>query len=139
MTAGLEAASAEEYLYATLHGDATLAALVPNGIWNTQADEDTPYPIVVFQLMSALDTSAVGANRIWTDMVYLVKAIGQTADPGALDPIAARIDALLHRASGSASDGTVWAIVREQVIRMPENVAGRFYRHSGGMYRIYAS
>lgn len=130
--------AAEEWLVTTL-ADATLAGLVPSGVWNMQAPENTAYPLIVFQMMAGNDYAAVGANRIWTNLVYMVKVIGETADFSTLSAAAARIDALLHRASGNATDGTIWSCVREQTIRLPDAIAGRQYRQAGGLYRIYAS
>lgn len=139
MTAGLEPAAVEEWLAGVLNGDAALLALVPSGAFNTQPPEDQPYPFILYQFMSGLDYAAVGAERIWTNMLFLVKVIGETASYSALNQAVARIDALLHRASGSATDGTVWSCTREQAIRLPDDVANRQYRQAGGLYRIYAS
>lgn len=137
MTAGLEAASADEFVYSTLHGDSTLMGLV-GGIWNTQADQGATYPLVVYQFQSGTDLMVVDAVRIWTNMMYLVKVIGQTADYAALNPALARIDTLLHRTSGAVADGTIWACVRETAFRLPETISGKQYRSSGAQYRIYA-
>lgn len=139
MTAGLEAPAAEEWLYATLHGDATLMALV-HGVWpGGEAPQGTAYPFVTFQQMAANDYAAVGAFRIWTNMLYLVKVVGETPDFASLNTAVARIDTLLHRGSGTAADGTVWSCVREQVIRLPETVQGKQYRTAGALYRLYAT
>lgn len=139
MTAGLESVAAEEWLESTLAGDATLTGLVEGGVWNTQAAQGTAYPLIVFQQMAGYDYAAVGANRIWTNLVYMVKVINETADFSTLSAAVARIDALLHRSSGIATDGTIWSCVREQTIRLPDAIAGRQYRQAGGLYRIYAS
>lgn len=143
MSSGFEQAAAEEWLYATLTGDATLVALLPGGatagISNTAAREGTPYPFVVYQLMSGIDYAAVGAFRIWSNLVYLVKAVGELDHVAALPAITARIDALLQRGSGVATDGIISSCVREQVIRIPETIAGKQFVHSGGLYRLYAS
>jgi hypothetical protein len=139
MSAGMEAEAAEEFLYSRLANDVTLSGLV-NGVFVNIAPQPTIYPLVIIQEMSGIDYAAVGAYRVWTNFVYLVKVIGQTASNGDLKAAVARIDALLHRASGAAGDGTIWACVREQVIRMPEYApGGQQYRHSGAMYRVYAS
>lgn len=142
MTAGLEASTAEDFLYSTLSGDATLMALLSGGIWNTEAKQNRPdpkYPLLLFQYMSGLDYAAVGAYRIWTNMIYMVKVVSDGADFGAMNAAVARIDQLLHRASGAAADGTVWSCTREQVIRLPDGVAGSSFRQSGALWRIYAS
>lgn len=136
---GLESATAEEFLDATLNGDATLTTLVPSGAFNTQPPEGTPYPIVTYQFVSSVDYAAVGAYRIWANMLYLIKVIGDTANFADLNAAFARIDALLQRASGTATDGTVWSCVREQVIRQPDFIAGRQYAVTGALWRIYAT
>jgi Protein of unknown function (DUF3168) len=139
VSAGLEAEACEEFLYSRLANDATLATLV-NGVFVNLAPQPTAYPLVVMQEMSGIDYAAVGSFRIWTNFMYLVKVIGQTASYGDLKAAVARIDALLHRASGPAGDGTIWACIREQVIRMPEYApGGQQFRHSGAMYRVFAS
>lgn len=139
MTAGLEVAAVDEWLDATLNNDATLAGLVPGGIWNTQPKANTAYPLGIFQFMSGVPHAAVGAYRIWVNMVYLVKVIGETADSATLNAAVARIDALLQRGSGTAADGTIWSCVCETMIRFPEAIEGRQYRHSGATYRLYAT
>lgn len=139
MSAGLEVEAAEEWLYDTLHGDATLMAEVVDVYGGGAGPEGTAYPFATFQMMSGIDLMVVGAFRVWTELVYQVKIVGETADFQDLKTAVARIDALLHRASGSSADGTLWACVREQTIRMPEVVEGKQYRHSGALYRLYAT
>lgn len=139
MSAGLEASAAEQYLYNTLHGDATLMALI-HDVWpGGSAPQGTAFPFVTFQFMSGIDYAAVGAIRIWSNMLWLVKAVGETANFADLNAIVARIDTLLHRTSGTPADGTVWSCTREQTINLPESVQGKQYRHSGALYRLYAS
>lgn len=140
MSAGLEPDVAEEFIYGLLNGDATLTGLLAGGIKpGGSAPQGTPYPFVTYQMMSSIDLMVVDAIRIWTNLVYLVKVVGESADYQTLRAVVARIDALLHRASGTATDGTIWACVREQSIRMPEVVSGKQFRHDGGLYRLYAT
>lgn len=135
---GREADVADEFLYNTLHGDAALMGLVTN-VYNSEGTQGIViYPAVIFQFMSAVDYAAVGAARIWADMIYLVKVVGETADYAVLGPAVARIDTLLHRASGTVADGTVWSCTREQPFRMPDSLASKQYRHAGATYRIRA-
>lgn len=136
-------AAAREWLFGTLTADATLVAMLPggatSGINNQQAEQGTAHPIVIYQFMSGVDYAAVGAFRIWTNMIWLIKAVGDTANVASLDAIVARIDTLLHRASGTPASGTVWSCTRESTIEYPEDVSGRQFRHSGATYRLYAS
>lgn len=135
---GREADAADEFIFTTLHGDATLMGLVTD-VYNSEGTQGVAiFPAVIFQFMSAVDYAAVGAARIWADMIYLVKVVGETADYAVLGPAVARIDTLLHRASGTVTDGTVWSCTREQPFRMVDNVASKQYRHAGATYRILA-
>lgn len=139
MTAGLEIDAAEEFIYATLRGDAALLGLVTD-IFNSQAPQGAAYPFAVFQAMSGTDLMVVDSIRVWTGLQFLVKIIGQTSDYGDLRAAVARVDAVLHRVGGTVADGTVWSCVREQTIRMTEaGPGGEQYRHAGGMYRLLAS
>jgi hypothetical protein len=139
MTAGAESAAADDFLYGLLTADGTLTGLVGGRVFNTEAPQPAQYPLVVFQFMSGIDMAAVGAFRIWTNMMYLVKVVGQTMVYSDLGAAVARIDQLLHRTSGTVADGTVWTCTREQVIRVPESISGKPFRHAGGLYRVCAS
>lgn len=135
--AGLEAAAAGEFLYSALHGDATLMTLVGD-IWEDEPPQGATYPLIVYQFMSGIDLMVIGANRVWSNMIWLVKAVGQTANYGDLNAVVARIDTLLHRGSGVVADGTIWVCIREQTVRLPEDVLGKPYRSVGAQYRINA-
>ncbi len=136
---GLEVDACEEFIYNTLHGDATLLGLVTD-VYNTLAPQSTAYPFVVFQEMSGNDLMVTGAIRVWTGMQFIVKVVGQTADYGDIKAAVARVDTLLHRGSGTPADGTVWSCVREQTVRLVETgPGGQAYRHGGGIYRLLAS
>jgi hypothetical protein len=139
VTAGAEPAAADDFLYGLLTADATLTGLVGVRVYNTEAPQPAQYPFVLYQFMSGIDMAAVGALRIWTDMLYLVKVVGQTLTYSDLSTAVARIDQLLHRTSGTVADGTVWTCTREQVIRMPETISGKPFRHAGALYRVCAS
>jgi hypothetical protein len=137
-------AAARQWLFNTLTADATLTALLPggaaNGINHQRSAPGAPYPFVIYQFMSGTDYAAVGAYRIWTNMIWLVKAVGASADPTALDAIVARIDTVLQRGSGTPASGTVWSCDRQSVIDYVEEVANTVpYSHLGATYRIYAT
>jgi hypothetical protein len=139
MAAGTEADACEQLLYSTLTGDSTLNGLV-NGVFMGIAPQPTTYPFVVMQEMSGIDLMTVDSARIWTNFLYLVKVVGQTASYADLRTAVARMDVLLHRLSGTVSNGTIWACVRQQVFRMPEYApGGQQFRHAGGIYRLYAT
>jgi hypothetical protein len=139
VTAGLESAAVREFLTTTLGGDTTLLGLADGGVHNgSRAPQGTAYPLVLFFHMSGVDAAAVGAFRIWSDMIWTVKAVGEGPLYDDLDPIMARVDALLQRASGAAVDGTICSVDRQTTIEYEELVAGDEFRHLGATYRIQA-
>ena len=126
----------------SLHtGDATLQALAPGGIgvYEAIAPEGSAFPSIVFQILSGHDVMVVGATRIFSELVVLVKAIGKQSTFAALAPIVARVDQLLHKGSGSTSDGQTWGSVREQPFRLAEVSNGIEVQSSGGLYRLYVT
>jgi hypothetical protein len=110
------------------------------GVFHMLAPEGTNFPFVVFSEMSGIDLMTVDSARIWTNFLYLVEVVGQTASFVDLRPAAGRVDVLLHRASGTVTSGTIWACVRERVIRRLEPApGGQQYRRAGAMYRLVAT
>ncbi len=102
------------------------------------APQGTPFPYILAGNLSAIDVSAVGAIRVLVECVYVVRGViaGQSYS-AALNQIADRIDALLHRQEGTiAGGGYIVASYREQLFRLPEAQNSIQYRHLGGQYRI---
>lgn len=134
----------EPWIYSVLAGDATLLGLVNDGaasISGTASPTPLPTPFVSFSFDSGLDVlTGAGADRIALNALYLVKAVAATGSWDDVAPVAARVDALLHRpyqvmtvAGGSLSCS------REKIVQYPEVNEGVQYRHLGGLYRIRAS
>lgn len=133
-----ESLVAEQWLYTKLTGDSTLNTAVGGRIYAYVAPQGAALPCVVYQQQAARDVAGVGPARIMSNMVYLIKVIGQTRSFGDLETVANRIDAVLQAASGSNSRGNVWACVRDSPFAMVENTEAGEYRHLGGIYRIFA-
>jgi len=141
----IETVVAEQWLYATLSGDATLRGYLTDGVNGVHMDmirQGGGFPAVLIGNLSGEDLDAIGggATRIWTDMLYVVRGVAAGSSyAGTLASISQRIDALLHYKSGTATDGTVWACRRERPFRMAEvGPGGEQYRHLGSIYRILA-
>ncbi len=134
-----ETAVIETWLQGVLASDATITANASGGVWTDLAPEGTAFPYLVCIFLDGRDLTVIGGRRVWTDCLYAIKAVGRSAeDGGALETLAARIDALLQAKSGTAASGTVCACVREQPLSLPEDKHGTVYRHVGGIYRIQA-
>lgn len=132
-----EIVSAETWLYTVLAADSTLAAAV-SGIYAHNVPENATYPIA-FATMQRQDYDALafGPFRIWSTVHYAVRGVAEAASyGGVLETIADRIDAVLHAASGSTVQGTVYECVRTMPFAMPELTDGRYFRHLGGIYRV---
>lgn len=137
---------ADEWIHTTLTADATLMGLV-GGVWQDAIPPDDtttalsrpwPNPHVVYFFQGGSDLMIVNATRIWSDGVWVIKAVDDRPSYSRMVDVDDRIEAALHRQSGTVSGGTVWTAVRETPFRLAENIDGTAYRHLGGTYRIQA-
>jgi hypothetical protein len=130
----------EQWLYATLSGDGAITAAIGNRIYADVAPLDAAYPFIVYNMKSASDVAGVGALRILTQADYTVKVITQGSSYAPIKDLALRIDTLLHRQSGTTTDGAVISATRQEPVRYTEtdNQSGVQYKHLGGIYRLQA-
>jgi hypothetical protein len=140
---GDELTRTEQWLYATLSGDATLAGLCTDGDDGVHADVVKPgaaYPAVVFQYQGGADVRGAGPLRIMVNAVWVVKFGVEGRDMLAAQPGADRIDELLQAASGTVDGADIVSCVRDAPFRMAEDDADskRHFRWLGGIYRIFA-
>jgi hypothetical protein len=134
----METTTIERWLYGVLSTDATLTGLVGSRIYSYVAPVNATYPLIIFQYQTGSDLMGVGPVRIWSDSVYVIKAINRMESYSTLKTIADRVDVLLHAESGSVTDGRVVGCVRERAYSMLELVDTVQVRHLGGIYRIMA-
>jgi len=114
---------ADAWLYAMLHGDATLSGLVNGRIYEGALPEgvDTPY-VSYFWQASQDDQKAYGSEV--AVLQYVVQAVDQVEQGGsyaAIRAALARVHVLLQDANGTAAGGTVDACERKALWRMEEN------------------
>lgn len=132
-----EVVTAERWLVQVLKADTSLMALTPR-VYTMPTPQGAQVPLVLIGEVSASDLMAIGARRIWTNGLWTVRAVFESASwAGNLEAAANRIDAVLHAASGAPTGGNVWACVRERPFRLVENNGGQQLRHLGGIYRIF--
>lgn len=130
--------TAESWLYSKLHGDSTLLALVPGGVYTWPVPANVAGAFVLYQLQSGVDIRGVGPARIGVNGLWLVRAVAETNSFGGnLLAAADRIDVLLQAASGTVTAGVIWACVREEPFQLVELADGRQWRHLGGSYRLW--
>lgn len=131
-----ELVAADTFVYAKL---TAAPALCSSRVYAAEAPQGATPPYVVYALMGGFDDlTEVGARRVWANLLYLVKVVGQGTSFTALDATVAEIDTRLHRSSGPVSTTAyVDSCIREQPFRMVETTpSGVAYRHAGGLYRL---
>jgi hypothetical protein len=138
VTAGIEPLVADQFIYGKLFGDSALTAIVGSRIYADSVPQSATRPYVLFQMLSGIDRRTVGPNRLLTNLLYLVQVVAEsTSYAGDMATAAKRIDAVLHAASGTTTDGSTYACVREEPFRLAERLADNTeIRRLGGRYRI---
>lgn len=92
---------------------------------------------IEFELQApGTDVAEVAEQRIWTEFAFVVRAMSRGRSTVALKTIATAIDARLHRASGTTSDGQVISSVRTQEDQGHWLEQGIEYRSLGGFYNL---
>ena len=146
----IEIETDRKWLYETLSGDATLAAMlasdsdfspakpaVYDGIipQSRQQTDSTKYPAVLFQMATEIDSASHGAVLRHTERDFFVFGI----KPGESYPtdIADRIKTLLHGKT-VLFNSTIVSCIRIAPYEA-ESHSGKDYRSSGGRYRISVS
>lgn len=136
----METNATADWLKSSLSADSLLTAIVADRIYNTIRAKGSALPAVVFQLqVPGNDFMVLGGYRVWTPNLWLVRGIAeQDSFAGDLVTIANRIDAVLHRGSGSNAEGTIFTCVRKRPYQWVEVVNGVQFPHLGGFYEIRA-
>lgn len=132
-----EAFRGYEWLYSTLSAGTALVAVVSTRLYRHHAPQGAVVPYVVFRYEGGHDVAGVGTARVMTEGVYQVRATGLWADYATIKSAADQIDTLLQGASGTTSDTTIAACVREEVFELNDLADdGQSYAHVGGLYRL---
>lgn len=125
--------NADKWLYATLTGDATLAAAIGARVYVDVAPQsNTQYPYIVMQMVSNVQVAEISAERVMDDEVWQVSVVTNGAYTG-IETIADRIKTVLHKASGAGVIGCVF----EQLLRFSEDEAGHVYKTIVLEFRIF--
>ncbi len=128
---------AEGWLYQTLSGDATLRAQAPDGFWGGVRPRGAVSAFVVWDFQDSPDTTNLASVRLATSPLYLVRLIKLTESFADLQTGADRIDALLHRGSGTFNGVRIASCMREALYQFTELFNDSYYLHLGGYYRCY--
>jgi hypothetical protein len=135
-----DSSDVDNALIAKLGGDATLLALVPNGVYYAEAPSGSTRFVIV-SLVDEADVPQFG-GRSQEDALYLVKAVMLSTAGGDIKSAAARIDALLEQGTLTVSGYNLMTMHREARVRLTEvddQDAAIRWQHRGGMYRLMVS
>lgn len=133
-----EPSNVAQWLYERLTADTQLMAVV-TGVFELPAKQGSVYPLVAFNMLSAVDVVTADINnRIMSNQLWVVRGIVDDVSFTVAKTIAKRIDAVLQGASGAADGATIYSSQREESFRLIEDDNGKQFRHSGGIYRIQA-
>lgn len=127
-------------LLATLVNDATLAALMPDGVWIDEAKQGATRFVIV-SLITETDEGDFD-GRAYEDALYLVKAVEKSSSGSNAKTAAARIDVLLEDQALTATGYNWMATFREERVRYAEVDAvdaSIRWQHRGGRYRVQMS
>src|SRR6476469_4160692 len=113
-----DSSNIENAVIALLGSDATLLALVPNGVYYDEA----PPGATRFVIVSIVDENDVPmfSGRAFEDALLLVKAVMLSTDGGDIKAASARIDALLDQQALTVSGYATVMMRRESRIRLTE-------------------
>ena len=125
---------------AVLLADATLAGLLPDGVYFDVAKPKAKRFVIV-SIVETLDEPVLG-SRGYEDVLYLVKAVGLVSTGVDVKAAAQRIDELLEDQPLTIPGYVHMLTCREARIRYPETdeVDDTIrWQHRGGHYRVQAS
>lgn len=133
---GAEVVLGYDFIAATLLADADVIAIIGDRVYQDVAPASAIYPFIVIQNQLSDDMLGVGSVRIYTDTIFIVKAVAQVDTYDPLRPLAKAIDVALNGVTGSVLDGTVFACIREESFRLAETEEGVHHKNLGGSYRL---
>lgn len=144
-------AVADEFLKARLNGDAPLRSFLNVPAQQTRvahrfAPRAWPPPFIVYQAQAPFTDVGAVPDRVISEGVYVVKAIGRPRDEATLAKVADRIDELLEGASGATAQGYVDVCLRTGSFELPENIGAgsqadplSVWLHVGALWTIQVS
>lgn len=103
--------------------------------------EGGSYPCVVVQAYGdAFDTTAVGGQRVKTNVDLMVRVAQQGNDIAGVMPLLVSLDEALHQ-SGPATytAGDVDSVIRQREVFEPTVSSGKSWLFAGGVYRFFVS
>src|SRR5205814_482002 len=80
---------------------------------------NTPFPYLSYQIVTSVDHKALGGTIFGAAVGVQTTAWGSNTPSATLEAIADRVQAVLHKASGTVTGGEVWACQRTGIVPLP--------------------
>lgn len=104
---------------------------------NGPAPAGMPYPLVRLDLLSpGNDQRVINGDHIWTNTLWMIKAVTAGSSTSGIEPVVNSIHAVLHNSGGGVSGGLIIACWRERPHERIEVTDGEFYVNLGGEWRV---
>lgn len=132
-----ETQAAEEFLFDTLDGDATLSSLGNTGVYSETAPDAATEPYTVFREFAPRGDARAVDVRIMARLQYLVEVVVRAESYSSAKDIYDRVDDLLELTTGSNSYGDILLCRRVRPANQIEIEDGRQYRRMGGIYLLH--
>lgn len=129
----MTALNGDRWLYEKLTTDSQLATLLGGRIFVDTAPQDTEYPFAVITAVSSVPVTNFYADRIMDNELWQVAVWDADGSYLTLEPIADRIRAVVHKASG---DGVIGATY-EGSLRRSEEEGDRVFKAILLEFRLY--
>ena len=127
---------------AVLQGDATLAGLVPGGVWFDVVGSGAA-PVTAYVLVTQLahEDQAMLRGDAWERVLYAVKVVRLETSGVNVKAAAFRIHQLLHDARFPITGYTLMLSTRLERLRYEErdDLTESTWHHRGGQYAVYAA
>lgn len=131
-----EVAMAYSFLYGQLSGDTIIKTNAPGGVFRGIAPSGATAPFVIMSFQSGFDVLTANVERLMSQPLMQVKAVGPGSSMTKLSLAAAEIDDVLKRQSGTVTNGLILSCYRESPLQYDEVVNGEMWTHLGGLYRL---
>ena len=133
-----DSSSIDAAIVAALRADATLAGLLPDGVYFDVAPAQAKRFVLV-SLIDEHDEATFSKGRTYEDALYLVKGVALSTLAVNMRTVAARIDAVLEDVELVATGFTFMDSCREARVRLTEIDdldTSIQWHHRGGHYRV---
>ena len=136
-----EPIAAAQFVYSKLAADVTMqgyfTANEVTRIKQGAKPKDWPFPVVLFQLGEPQPAMAQGNVKVMVAVPARVYVVNDSDDIDLIKAPAARIESVLHGASGSVTNGTVEACTWLAPYQRSGQLEGQQYLHLGADFLIH--